>query len=57
VAAQRATTSSTSSTMNMMRRMPSAFAGALSGSALTAGGVGLAKRRERSGRARRSMTH
>ena len=25
--------------MNMMRRMPSAFAGALSGSALTAGGL------------------
>jgi hypothetical protein len=28
-----------SSTANMMRRMPSVFAGALSGSALTAGGV------------------
>jgi hypothetical protein len=36
---RRATTSSTSSTANMMRRMPSVFAGALSGSALTAGGV------------------
>src|SRR5213596_3131126 len=36
---RRATTSSMSSTANMMRRMPSLFAGALSGSALTAGGV------------------
>src|SRR5207249_3951412 len=36
---RRATTSSMSSTANMMRRMPSVFAGALSGSALTAGGV------------------
>src|SRR5262245_8860626 len=35
----RATTSSISSTANMMRRMPSAFAGASSGSALTAGGA------------------
>ena len=39
VAARRATTSSMSSTANMMRRMPSALAGASSGSALTAGGV------------------
>src|SRR5215213_9580240 len=36
---RRATTSSMSSTANMMRRMSSVFAGALSGSALTAGGV------------------
>src|SRR5204863_8046967 len=36
---RRATTSSTSSTVNMMRRMPSVFAGALSGSVLTAVGV------------------
>src|SRR5881394_1504729 len=36
---RRATTSAMSSTANMMRRMPSVFAGALSGSALTAGGV------------------
>src|SRR3989454_1236250 len=36
---RRATTSSMSSTANMMRRMPSVFAGALSGSALTAGGL------------------
>src|ERR671930_130333 len=36
---RRATTSSMSSTANMMRRLPSVFAGALSGSALTAGGV------------------
>src|SRR5919197_2850182 len=36
---RRATTSSMSSTANMMRRMPSVFAGAFSGSALTAGGV------------------
>src|SRR5437867_2741590 len=36
---RRATTLSMSSTANMMRRMPSVFAGALSGSALTAGGV------------------
>src|SRR5262249_32281734 len=36
---RRATTSSMSSTANMMRRMPSVFAGALSGSALTASGV------------------
>src|SRR4051794_21222904 len=36
---RRATTSSMSSTANMTRRMPSAFAGAFFGSALTAGGV------------------
>src|SRR3954451_14867727 len=36
---RRATTSSMSSTANMMRRMPSAFDGALSGSALMARGV------------------
>ena len=39
VAARRATTSSMSSTANMVRRMPSVSAGASSGSALTAGGV------------------
>src|SRR3982751_5039247 len=43
---RRATTSSMLSTANMMRRMPSVFAGALSGSALTAGGGGNFARSE-----------